>query len=606
MSERQADKRKYARYALGAWLAGLAGLAAVLIAALTGAPIEPGGGLNAQAPGASRGVFDPGYIMENLPRPGSVKVPAPAFAAENEYVLLGFGLQGFYLTCTEGGPWQIDLPEKVMEAQLIKRGPQPSVVTQGVKLSWELAQDSGADNSGLSFAERCGEMAPNEETGSFSAAIGVTVQERSAGDFNPYRVIKIKAEDASTGKVLADSAAVLSVSPGFGCAHCHADPGHGILALHDKANGTDLEAQAGSGQVFCKSCHMDLSVDEGKIEPGFVLAFSTAIHGWHAPFLKGREADACLTCHIGLGRPAAEPGKEAARPQAMFMRGIHLTRGLSCVNCHGHIEDHALALLRAEDEAGQSLATDSIRRITPRAAQSAAEVKPRLAWEQQPDCTSCHDFERKPVIQQVSGFNLWTPLPDADGAPELFSRRADYSGIMRCASCHGAPHAVYPARNPVSEGLDNIPPVQYQEAAAPLGANGNCAVCHGQAMDMPPLHHPIVEVSSTKISVPQGADLMMPPVRFPHERHTPLFDCALCHHTGYVDGHPLSCTSSGCHDAAEEDNAPEGQAYRYFRQAFHGGMPSCNACHEARLESGQATGPTDCAGCHKAPSSLWE
>ena len=64
--------------------------------------------------------------------------------------------------------------------------------------------------------------------------------------------------------------------------------------------------------------------------------------------------------------------------------------------------------------------------------------------------------------------------------------------MVRCTTCHGAPHAVYPARNPLTENLDNIPPIQYQHLAAPFGSRKNCAVCHGRAMEYS-AHHPLVE-----------------------------------------------------------------------------------------------------------------
>lgn len=614
MSEQQADKRKYAHYALGAWLSGLAVFVAALVAALAGAPIMPGNdAVKKQVIRAKSDVFDPGCILGILPAKDSIEVPTPKFAAGNEYVLMGFGLQGFYQAFPDGFAWQIDLPGKVLEAQLIRRGSMPKVITQDAKLSWELitAAEAEAAADGVRFAASSGEMTPNDKTRSFSATIEASPYLEKSGKFNPYRLIKIKAQDAASGEALAESAAVLAVSPGFGCAHCHADAEYGIPALHDKAKGTDLEARArGGGQIYCKSCHMDLTVEGGEFQPGLILSFSAAIHGWHAPFFKDREADACLTCHIGLGRQPAEPGKEdgwrqATRPQALFMRGLHLTRGLSCVNCHGHMEDHALALLQAENEAGQEYAADAMRRVSPRAVSAASEIKPRLAWAQEPDCAGCHDYKSKPQIAKASGFNRWTDLPDGSGRPKLFSARADYGGTVRCATCHGAPHALYAARNPISEDLDNIQPMQYQEAAAPVGSYGNCAVCHTRTMRMPPVHHPFVEVSSTEISMPAGVELMMPPVRFPHEMHTPLVDCGICHHTGHVDGQPLACVSSGCHDAADAGDAPEGRDYRYFQQAFHGATPSCNACHEARRESGEPAGPTDCAGCHRAPSSLW-
>lgn len=45
------------------------------------------------------------------------------------------------------------------------------------------------------------------------------------GVLNPYPVITLRAKDEKTGKLLAESAAVLAVSPGFGCAQCHANAG---------------------------------------------------------------------------------------------------------------------------------------------------------------------------------------------------------------------------------------------------------------------------------------------------------------------------------------------------------------------------------------------
>lgn len=609
MSEQNANKRKYARYAFGAWFVGLAvfiiALAVVLIRApsLSGDLDGEAKAMRKQALRAASGAFDPGYVMKNLAAPNSVNVPDPPFAARDDYLLLAYGLQGFYQSSPEGLPWRVEMPKKILAAQLFERGHLPQPVTEGVKVSWELAPSGGADGT-VRYGAVSGEMQADDTNRSFRAVIDVTAFPKADEPFNPYQVISVKAEDASTGELLAQSDAVLAVSPDFGCSHCHAEPGYGILALHDKNNGTGLEQTARGGSVVeCKSCHMELSVEDGAPQAGFVLDFSSAVHGWHAPFLADRASDACLTCHIGLA-PAETP--ESA-PRALFLRGVHLTRGLSCVNCHGYMEDHALALLKAEKEAGQEYAEPNMQRLKPREVKSVAEIKPRLAWVQEPACTGCHDFETKPVIYKVSGFNHWTELPSEGDGPQLFSRSEDLSGVVRCASCHGAPHALYAARNPVSDGLDNIPPLQYQEAAGPLGVWGNCAACHVQTMDVPPIHHPFVEVPAVEVQVPRDADLMMPRVHFPHILHTPLVECSVCHHTGYVEGRPIVCTGSGCHDAASPDKLKPDEEYRYFYQAFHAdAMPSCNKCHEERQAKGLPAGPTDCSGCHQAPSGLWD
>ena len=610
MSEQQ-TKNKYAGYAFGAWAAALAVFVGVLVVVSLRMPAlhenmtaEEAAQVKKLVIRAKSGVYDPGYVLHSLPKPDGIKVPAPDFSNENKYVLVGYGLQGLYQSSPEGLPWQIDEQEKVVEAQLIQRGAMPKVVSVDIKMSWALDSAAYLDNGTVVFASKSGEMEAVDKNRSFSAAIDASVQMKDGAAFNPYQVLTLKAEDASSGETLAQSAAVLAVSPGYGCVHCHADPGYGILTLHDKSNNTTLADDARSGStVFCSSCHNGATFEDGEYQAGMEIGFSSAVHGWHAQYLENCGGEACMTCHINLG---AHKGAEDEAPQALFMRDVHHMRGLSCVTCHGYMEDHAIALLRAEQKAGQELAARNLERLKPRAVEKTAEINPRLPWLQEPDCTSCHDFDSKPVATEVSAFNTWTDLPEKDEGLELFSMRMDYSGIMRCTSCHGAPHATYPAENPVAEGLDNIVPMQYQQQALVLGDNGNCALCHMQSMPMP-IHHPIVERSSVEVDVPQKAELMMPKVLFSHEAHTPQVECGTCHHMGYKDGGPIRCTSAGCHNLAETDDAEKDEEFRYFREAFHSDkLPSCLACHEGRRKKWLPAGPTDCDACHLAPPSMWK
>lgn len=150
------------------------------------------------------------------------------------------------------------------------------------------------------------------------------------------------------------------------------------------------------------------------------------------------------------------------------------------------MEDHSLALLKAEQEAGLPQAAKLMSGITAREV-PLDKIKGRLPWVQEPDCTSCHNFSEKPNLLTASAFNKWTPR--SEGLSGLFSRRRDDMLMVRCIVCHGAPHAVYPARNPLADNLDNLPPLQYQQQAATLGSYGNCALCHGQPMDFS-AHHP--------------------------------------------------------------------------------------------------------------------
>jgi hypothetical protein len=300
--------------------------------------------------------------------------------------------------------------------------------------------------------------------------------------------VRVTAHDAD-GNALAAGGAVLAVAPEFGCALCHADAEYAILKVHDRHQGTSLESTARQGAaVKCRACHTGLAGDAAKPAPGAGMSFSAAIHGWHAAYMTNRGADACLSCHTGLGRTAQkDAAKPAAALQPLLARDMHVAKGLTCVTCHGALEDHALALLKAEEQAGQAFAAKAMAQIAPREVKSLGDITARLPWKQTPDCAACHDFKVKPKPGAVTGFGKWT----ADAAGR-YNARADDLSVLRCPACHGAPHALYPAKNPLGKDRDNLPPLQYQSLARALGAAGNCALCHMQDMDES-AHHPLVE-----------------------------------------------------------------------------------------------------------------
>lgn len=542
-----------------------------------------------------------GMVLGGPPR-GDMPAPEiPHFDVSQEYVLVGAGLQGLYQSSAPDDVWTLSYPVPQFNVQLIKRGPPiPQIITKGVKVSWELSAGQTNDST-----VRQGQMEAVQDS-HFQASIPASAV-RADGILAPYRMIRLRAEDEKNGTLLVESAAVLAASPGFGCAHCHENAGTAILEVHDRRQGTRLKEQNTQGHVVaCRSCHAGLTsgpTGEGQKQEGQGLSVSAAVHGWHAAYLTDRGADACMTCHVSQYRAEDDP-KGVSRP--MFARDFHVDRGLTCVRCHGFMEDHALALLKAEQEAGQAQAARGIASITAREI-SLDRIEARLPWVQEPDCASCHTFAEKPDLRTASAFNKWTAR--SDGLSGLFSTRKDDMGAVRCITCHGAPHAVYEARNPLARDLDNIPPLQYQEQAAALGAFGNCALCHGQSMEFS-VHHPLVTRSNTEIHTPPGAKLTMPVARFSHQAHTPLVNCATCHHTGHEDGKPLLCTSSGCHDGLsamlpEKNDAPKPDP-RSFYNAFHGSYPGCIACHTESRAEGNPAGPTTCKACHQAPSSRWD
>ncbi len=601
-----------AQYAFRIWIVAILAFLVWLGINLAGNVPEPAGPTSPAAEVAAAKP-DPGFIQTGLPGWGSLAAHTEGFEASQEYVLVGFGEQGFFQTSDNALPWAFSLPEQTVEAQLIRRSPNPQIVTEDIKIFWELESDTllarprtVQDSAGKDPAKspeqpviRRGEMKPPKDGSlSFSAVIPVSAR-RVDQSLNPYPLVTLKAVDAKTGEQIAQSAATLGVAPGFGCAHCHGDDPLSILQTHDRITQSSLRAQAADGQtVFCRSCHSGPVEPHGKVEAGYGLSVSAAIHGWHAQYLAGRDADACLTCHIGLGESKGPGGSTTTRP--LFARDLHIERGLNCLTCHGAMEDHALALLKAEQAAGQKAAGPAMEKIKPRASARVSDINARLPWVQEPDCAACHDFSAKPRLGEVSGFNNWTV-----DEKSLFSKSSDLMDMVRCATCHGAPHAIYPAKNPLGPDRDNIPPMQYQQHARALGAAGNCAMCHTVSME-DSMHHPIVERHRTDITVPQGAQLTMPLVtRFSHEAHVAV-ECSTCHHTGRVDGVSMNCSSTGCHDSPTRYDAKgKNTGEHYFFKAFHGPYPSCYACHFQAQQAGNPAGPLACKDCHLTPSPRW-
>lgn len=157
------------------------------------------------------------------------------------------------------------------------------------------------------------------------------------------------------------------------------------------------------------------------------------------------------------------------------LRGVHVDAGMECVNCHGSMENHALALLKAEEQ--KPVAKQLIKLITP-VDYEFEEINARQPNEQQPDCLTCHVEFAAP--DSDSAFNEWTE--DSSG---LFRNRKDEMDAVMCAACHNAPHAIFPAANE----RDNLRPLQYMGEAQPIGAAGTCTVCHEDDMGYP-AHHP--------------------------------------------------------------------------------------------------------------------
>jgi hypothetical protein len=267
----------------------------------------------------------------------------------------------------------------------------------------------------------------------------------------------------------------------MGCRNCHGggwrwnnlsgvshQTADNILKSHDRMSGTALYKEALKGKPQpCQKCHASPAMkSEGKPD---LLNLSAAMHGFHANYMPLQGADACVLCH-----PAYPRGNTRCN------RGIHAKLGLSCVNCHGELHDHAISLLKGQE--GKKGQQRLLEFLVPRTAASKAEINPRGPWLNEPDCLNCHvDFEKPET--GYTGFNKWTK-----GAEELYRFRTGEEGSIRCGTCHNSPHAEYPAFNPLSKYRDVIQPMQYGKMPYPIGSNMSCKVCHKIDMEES-IHH---------------------------------------------------------------------------------------------------------------------
>ena len=404
------------------------------------------------------------YIAEGLngkPVAGSPVIPESGAVApasfdpdKAEHALVAWAGQGmrFY---AQTDKWTLLPPGNMIRAQLILRDPLPEIVIPDVKVSYQV--DPGFEGEDLA-----GSLDLHEDAGRFEGRL--LVRPYRNGKFDPLPVATLEARNAND-EILAATRLAVPTSDQMGCRNCHggdwARDGSGIstatadniLAVHDRMNNTNHEERAEKGVILCVECHDDPA--QGAEGSGDNPNLSAAVHGVHAVFMAGRDAeDSCLMCH-----------------PRNTLRGRHDEAGLTCNNCHGMIEDHAISLLKAEKAKGKKGVDRLLDIIIPRTMGTQEAINPRSPWENEPDCLACHvDYE---APDTDVAFNKWEQDPE-----QLYSVRRDEMDAINCAACHGSPHAVYPASD-----RDNVQPLQYMEAAQSLGANKTCKVCHVEEME---------------------------------------------------------------------------------------------------------------------------
>jgi len=420
--------------------------------------------------------------------------PAAPEEGGDEYVLLAWNNLGMHCISDSDRNWVLLPPANDLFAQLVQRGDPPTLITDNVRLSykvepgfenpsahsefWDFAHilfglpEPLPQNMGLAGKGVEGEMDLEEHAGWFEAKLIPVVPYPDSGGYNPYPLFTIQAHDTQSGELLAETRVVAPTSTEMGCKNCHGGPwkvddfagispetGRDVLTVHDRMNGTTLAVDAEAGKpVLCQSCHPDPVLGaEGNPE---LLNLPAALHGLHAQYLTDRGAEACAYCH---------PNRTDGPTRCLRGRHADFTE---CTDCHGTMEDHAISLLKAEQD--KKGAEKLLSQLEPRTVANKDDVNPRIPWLNEPDCLNCHVGFENPGLD---AFNTWT-----EGGDQLFRNRHDFMGVIACAGCHNSPHATYPARNIYGEDRDNIPPLQYQGVAGTMGTGGGC-ICHTVTMD---------------------------------------------------------------------------------------------------------------------------
>jgi mono/diheme cytochrome c family protein len=397
----------------------------------------------------------------------------PPFNPETaEYLILASADKGMILTSEpEQSGIDFSFAPPTLRAQVIGRGETPSVQSDDIQVTYKIETDQGI----LS-----GDMA------AVGAAFEATLAKTPAvnKDFRPYLLAEIVA--AKENKIIATTRLKIGVSTTIGCKNCHGgawrqqgrtglsrETATNILAVHDKRSNTQLSRELARGQiVVCSSCHADSS--RGTSGQSARLNLSAAMHGFHAAYIDqniDQKTSNCAFCHANNAEEAT--GK---------LEDLHNTVGLACSDCHGALADHAMSLLKEEEQAKKPQARKLLALIADKGETALESIKGRKPWVMEPDCLTCHQGFQPPDAS--SAFNTWT----AD-KKELFAHQHSNDGVLLCASCHGAQHSLYPADNPYSRQAGNLQPLQYQNTPYPIGANRGCAVCHTVEMQEE-LHHP--------------------------------------------------------------------------------------------------------------------
>ena len=382
-------------------------------------------------------VMTPLPTVETTPPAGS----GLSKTAAASYVVLAWNDLGMHCLNPSYDTAVILPPYNTVQAQVIKRGNKPTLVTTGVTLSYRLINNTTSQkdlytqfwqySSTLFGGTPAIDFGLNLDDPTVSNGLTGTMLAKSdhfvasgipatpvndGGTWTPYQMIEVTVKDSITNATLAQTRATVPTSDEINCGKCHGNSSNpsvvlnDVLAKHDANQNTTLLF---SKPVLCSSCHGSPAL-KMPLQPG-IKYLSEAIHGFHG---KLATPPNCYDCHPGAVTQCTRSTKHTA-PDG------------NCTTCHG-----------AMTTVASSVASGS-----------------RVPWATEPTCVSCH----------ITG-NTGTGVAQVDTGASLYRNSIGHGGLT-CSACHGSPHAMVPS----NQVTDNYQSLQYQGKAMALG---DCRICH--------------------------------------------------------------------------------------------------------------------------------
>ncbi|HTO94033.1 MAG TPA: cytochrome c3 family protein [Bacteroidota bacterium] len=286
-------------------------------------------------------------------------------------------------------------------------------------------------------------------------------------------------------------------------------------------------------------------------------------------------ADACLTCHQGLGD----------RPSALWAHDVHARHGVTCAGCHGGdpaSEDMEKAMSRDAGFTGKP-AGDAISLM----------------------CARCHADSSR-----MASFGAHIRTDQFALLQQSVHGRLALDGkerIVQCTTCHGS-HGILPVADPAA-------PV------SPLHVAATCASCHSNAKYIraynPAL--PVDQLEKYRTSV-HGARNAAGDAR--------VAECASCHgnhgilsardvrSSVYPTNIPATCAACHANASLMASYGIPADQYDKYTKSVHGlallvkkdlGAPACNSCHgnHGAAPPGVESISQVCGTCHALNADLF-